>query len=125
MSNPPSISLAPGAPQAFIVIVTANAVSVVDGTNPGSVDTTTPLNFEGVQGFGPAAPIGVIASVDPTNNRRVIVTSGALQPGSPDQPWSFRVKAAGRTAFVTASGHTSAPADVSGVGWDGGTVGPA
>lgn len=126
MSNPPPITIHPGAPVAFTVVVTANSVDPATGINSGSVDTTTPLIFEYLQG-GPADPAGpaVIASVDPANNRRVICTSGPLQPGQSDRPWSFRVKAAGRTTFLTASGMSQAAPDVSGVSWDGTPPGPA
>lgn len=117
MLNPPSIPLLAGQPQAIGVVVTANAVQP-DGSNPGVPDTTTPLTFENVQnasGVGAA----VVPSVDPGNNRRVIMTPGALAIGASPLPWSFRVKAAGRTTFVTVSGTTAAPLDVSGVAWDG------
>lgn len=117
---PPTLSTIPllaGQPQAIGVVVTANAVQL-DGSNPGSADTTTPLTFENVQNAaGPSA--AVIPSVDPGNNRRVILTPGVLTVGSSSLPWSFRVKAAGRTGFLTVAGSTTAPPDVSGVAWDG------
>lgn len=117
MPNPTSVSLLPGQPQAIIVVVTANAVQP-DGTNPGVLDTTTGLTFENMQNAtGPSA--AVIPTVDPNNNRRVIMTPGVLTVGVTPVPWSFRVKAAGRTGSVTVSGSTSAPPDVSGVAWDG------
>lgn len=117
MPNPPSISLLPGQPQAIGVVVTANSVQP-DGTNPGVADTTTALTFENVQNAS-GANAAVTPSVDPNNNRRVIMTPGALTVGSSSVPWSFRVKAAGRTGFTTVSGTTAAPLDVSGVAWDG------
>lgn len=116
MPNPPSITLLPGQPQALGVIVTANAVQP-DGSNPGVVDSTTPLTLENGQNAA-GANAAVVPSIDPNNNRRVIMTPGALTPGGTSVPWSFRVKAAGRTGFTTVSGTTSAPPDVSGVAWD-------
>ncbi len=116
MPNPPSITLLAGQPQAIGVVVTANAVQP-DGSNPGVVDTTTALTFENIQNAS-GTNAAVTPTVDPNNNRRVIMTPGALAPGGIPVSWSFRVKAAGRTAFVTVSGSTSAPPDVSGVAWD-------
>jgi len=116
MPNPPSIALLPGQPQAIGVVVTANSVQP-DGSNPGVVDTTTPLTFENVQNAS-GASAAVVPTVDPNNNRRVIMTPGALTVGGTPVPWSFRVKAAGRTGFTTVSGSTAAPPDVSGVAWD-------
>lgn len=116
MPNPPSIPLLPGQPQSIGVVVTANAVQP-DGTNPGVVDSTTPLTFENAQNAG-GANAAVIPSVDPSNNRRVILTPGALPPGGAPVAWAFRIKAAGRSGFVTVSGSTAAPLDVSGVAWD-------
>jgi hypothetical protein len=128
MSNPSlisGVSLVPGVPQAFNVVVLANAVQA-DGTNPGTPDTTTPITFDGIQNAGPAAPIAVVPSVDPTNNRRVIITTGpGLVAGGTSLPWSFRVKAAGRSGFLTVTGSSAAPADASGVFGDGNPPGPA
>lgn len=121
MSNPPSISLSAGIPQAFRVVVTANGVQA-DGSNPGVLDTSSVLTIENVQN---ANGTGVLATVDPGDNRRVVCTPGVLAPGGTSVPWSFRVKVPGRTSFVTASGTTAAPADVSGVSWDGNPVAPA
>jgi hypothetical protein len=117
MPNPPSIPLLPGQPQAIGVVVTANAVQP-DGSNPGAADTTTPLTLENVQNAS-GAGAAVVPSVDPGNNRRVIMTPGVLAIGASPLPWSFRIKAAGRTTFTTVSGTTAAPLDVSGVAWDG------
>jgi hypothetical protein len=121
MSNPPAISLVPGVAQAFKVVVIANNV-LPDGSNPGQVDTTSTLVLEPIQGTGPSGSIVCIPSIDPIDNRRVICTPGVVQPGSTPIPWSFRVKANGRTAAVIASGTTSAPPDVSGTSWDGNPV---
>jgi hypothetical protein len=121
MANPPTIHLSAGQPQAFTVVVTANAVQP-DGSNPGTIDTTTPLTLENVQN---AAGQAVTPSIDPANNRRIICTPAVLAFGATPLPWSFRVKATGRTTFVHATGDTSAPIDVSGVSWDGNAPGPA
>lgn len=129
MLNPPSITLTPGAasagppivgPQAVTVIVTANGVQP-DGSNPGAIDTTTALTLTPLQGaaIAPSVGAGCSIQVDPGNNRRIIITPAILTPGASQQPWSFRVSAAGRTATVTFSGNTLAPLDVSGVAWDG------
>jgi hypothetical protein len=125
-SSTPPISIHPGAPVAFLVVVTANSVDPNTGVNTGAVDTTTPLTFEYVQG-GPGDPTtaAVTASVDPGNNRRVICTAANIQPGQSDRPWSLRVKANGRTSWTVASGTSSAAPDVSGVAWDGSPPGPA
>ncbi len=123
MPNPPSINLLPGVPQAFGVIVTANGVQP-DGSNPGQVDNTSPLVFEPIQNSS-GSNAAVVPTVDPVNNRRVICTPGALNPGVVPTAWSFRVKVVGRTATVTVTGSTAAPPDVSGVTWDGNPVGPA
>lgn len=120
MPNPTNLVLAAGHPVAISVFVTANGVQP-DGTNPGTPDTTTPLSFEAVSGV----PAGVQPSVDPANNRRVILTPGVLQPGGQPVTWGFRIKAAGLTAEVFASGQTNPPADVSGVFWDGAAPSPA
>lgn len=121
MANPPPIHLAAGAPQAFTVIVTANGVQS-DGTNPGTVDTTSNLTITSLQN---AAGQAVSPTIDPTNNRRIICTPAVLAPGGTLLPWSFRLSVVGRTATMTATGDTSAPPDVSGVSWDGSAVGPA
>lgn len=113
------IALLPGAPQAFMVSVTSNGVQP-DGTNPGVPDTTATLSFENVQlAAGPTA--AVVPSVDPANNRRVIVTTGpGLTPGAAGTtPWSFRVHASGHTSFLTVSGNSTAPANADGVFSDG------
>jgi len=117
MPTPPNITLLPGQPQSIGVIVTMNSVQT-DGSNPGAPDLTTPLTFESVQnaaGDGAA----VIPSVDPINNRRVVMTPAALAVDAPPMPWSFRVLAAGRSGFLTVTGRTTSPSDVSGVAWDG------
>lgn len=117
MSNPPSIPLAAGVPQFLLIVVTANAVQP-DGSNPGVLDVTTPLTFEGLQGFTTsvnASEVGQTAE----GKRIVKISPGVLAVGAPVQPWSFRVKAAGRTAFTTVGGTTAAPLDVSGTSWDG------
>ena len=129
MPNPPPIALTPPVPQALVVVVTANGVQP-DGSNPGSVDTTSALTIEPVQNTqGPSGSTGtpaVIVSIDSANNRRVIMTPAVVgAPGGTGLPWSFRISAAGRTAKVVASGTTASPVDVSGVAWDGQPVGPA
>lgn len=123
MSNPPSIALTPGMPQAFKVIVTSNAVQP-DGTNPGQVDATSPLVLENIQNAS-GSTAACVPSVDPGDNRRVVCTPGAIPPGSTPIQWSFRVRVNGRTATVIASGTTSAPPDISGTSWDGSPVVPA
>lgn len=128
MSNPPSITLIPGSPnpgppivgpQAVSVVVTANGV-LPDGSNPGTVDTTTALTLTPLQGVAIAPNVGVSCTiqVDLNNNRRIIITPTAA-PGGGNQPFSFRVSAAGRTQSVTFSGTSQPVADVSGVAWDG------
>lgn len=117
MPNPPNITLQAGQPQAIGVVVTANSVQP-DGSNPGVVDTTTPLTIENVQNAS-GANAAVTVTIDPNNTRRVIMAPTPLTPGGTSVPWSFRIKAAGRTAFVVVSGSTFAPPDVSGVAWDG------
>ena len=121
MPNPPLIPLVPGQPQALVVVVTANGV-LPDGTNPGVVDTTSLLIFENIQNTPPFATVAATPSIDPNNNRRVIVTPGALPPGSSPLSWSFRIRVAGRTATLPVGGSTTAPPDVSGVFWDGNPV---
>lgn len=128
MPNPPSITLIPGpsnpgppivGPQAVSVVVTANGV-LPDGSNPGTVDTVTPLTLTPQQGVAIAPSVGVACTIqiDPNNNRRVIMTPTAA-PGGGNQPFSFRVSAAGRTQTVLFSGTAQPVADVSGVAWDG------
>jgi hypothetical protein len=117
MPNPPSTTLAAGVPQYILIIVTANNVQP-DGSNPGLLDTTTPLTFEGLQGY----PSAVVASEDgqTTDGKRIVkLTPATLTIGTSTQPWSFRIKAANRTGLVVASGFTNAPLDVSGTAWDG------
>lgn len=125
MPNPPPIHLLPGSAsagppivgaQSLTVVVTANGV-LPNGSNPGSVDTTTPLTITPLQN---AAGQAVTVSIDPANNRRIICAPTVLSPpGGTGLPWSFRVSAAGRTTTLLVSGDTASPADVSGVGWDG------
>ena len=122
MPNPPSISLSGGLAQFIAAIVTQNNV-LPDGSNPGQLDTTTPLTFEGVQGLGTA--VNAVEDGLTTDGRRIIrINPGPLAPGGTNQPWSFRVKASGRTAFFTVSGSTTPPPDVSGVAWDGNPPSP-
>ncbi len=121
MSNPPAIAFTvPYAPVAVGVLVLSDGVQA-DGTNPGVPDTTSPLvlsNFVGTP--------SVTAVVDPSNNRRVIVTAIAppIQVNS-TFPWSFRISVAGKANTVTVSGTTAAPTGVAGVTWDEVPVGPA
>jgi hypothetical protein len=122
MSNPPSINFTvPFAPVALRVVVNANGV-LPDGTNVPSPDVTSPLVFTNM--MGPTAPIAAVPSVDPLDNRRVIITPGLLSPG-PAGSWNWRISAAGRSSFVTISGTTAAPVDASGVVWDGSAIVPA
>lgn len=107
------IALANGAAQFVQVFVTANAVQT-DGSNPGAVDLTTPLTFEGVQGFGTAVNAVEVTPPLASGARVVKITPGPLAPGGSLQPWSFRAKAAGRTFFVMYGGNTAPPPDVSG-----------
>lgn len=117
MPNPPAITLAAGVPQFLPILVTANAVQP-DGTNPGSLDVTTPLTFEGIQGFNTAVTAAEVGQT--SDGKRIVkITPVPLAIGTPTQPWSFRIKAAGRTASTTVTGSTSAPLDVSGAFWDG------
>ncbi len=117
MANPPAINFTiPFAPVAVRVVVNGNGVQP-DGTNVPVPDVTSPLVISGVSG-----PTGFTAAVDPSDNRRVIVTPGLLPPGSPVVSWSFRISVAGRAATTTVSGTTPAPVDLSGVTWDGNPV---
>lgn len=108
-----NLLLKPGFPLAFGVVVTANSVDA-SGIVTGIPDTTTPLEVQYLQG-GPTDTNAVVASVDPANNRRVILTSGPILPGSSNKPWSLRVKAAGRDAFLAVSGESDPAPSVSGV----------
>lgn len=125
MLNPPPVHLLPGQAQAITVFVNSNGVQP-DGSNPGVPDTTSPLIIEPVQNAS-GASAAVVPTVDPNNNRRVIMTPAVTQIFNPQQtiPWSFRIKAANRTQFVTVGGDTLSPPDASGVFWDGNPVGPA
>lgn len=107
------INLSGGLAQYVEVFVTQNAVQP-DGSNPGAVDVTTPLTFEGVQGMGTAVNPVEVSPPLASGARVVKIQPGPLAPGSSTQPWSFRVKAAGRTFFVTYGGTTQAPPDISG-----------
>jgi hypothetical protein len=119
MSNPPAINFViPFAPIAFHVVVNANGVQP-DGTNVPVPDLTSTLvigNISGATGFS--------AAIDPGDNRRVIVTPGLLAPGSGATAWGFRVSVAGKSAVVNVTGSTPAPAEASGVSWDGISPGP-
>ncbi len=120
MSNPPTINFAiPFSPVAFHVVVNSNGVQP-DGTNVPIPDTTSVLTFFTVQGAA-----AFTASVDPGDNRRVIVTPGLLAVGVGTVAWSFRISVAGKLGTVTVSGNTPIPSDASGVTWDGVPVGPA
>lgn len=104
-------------PQFILIVVTANAVQP-DGTNPGSLDTTTPLSFENVQNLTTAVSAQEVGQTG-DGKRIVKITPATLSVGGTPLPWSFRIKAAGRTAFTTVTGSTAAPPDVSGTSWDG------
>jgi len=107
------IALSGGASQYVEVFVTQNSVQP-DGSNPGSIDTATPLTFENVQGMGTAVnPVEVTPPLA-SGARVVKIQPGPLAPGGTTLPWSFRAKAAGRTFFVTYTGSTQPPPDVSG-----------
>lgn len=120
MPNPPSINFViPFAPVALKVIVNANGVQP-DGTNVPVPDLTSVLTLTPLTG-----PSGYNAMIDPSDNRRIIVAPALLAPGGTSVPWSFRLSVAGKAATVTVSGNTSAPAEASGVFWDGNPVLPA
>jgi len=103
------------------VVVTANAVDPATGSNPGSIDTSTTLTFDFLQGGPGPAPAAVnITEIGQAAGARVLRFAPGITTSG--QPWSVRVSAAGRTGTVTFSGTTPAPADVSGVSWNG--VGP-
>lgn len=94
---------------------------LVNGPNGTAVpDTTTPLTFEDVQNAGAVTHI-----VDPNNNRRVIVQSIVPFNANGDQPFSFRVRCAAVTSFVTASGTARKSVDLSSMSWDGTAPSPA
>lgn len=116
MPNPPPLDVPANSPGiAFGVVV------MVNGPNGDPVpDITTPLTFEDVQNAG-----AVTHTVDPNNNRRVIVKSIVPFSANGDQPFSFRVKCASVSAFVTASGTARKSADLSSLSWDGIAPGPA
>lgn len=119
MPNPPSIAFTiPYSPVSVGFVVNANGVQP-DGTNVPVPDTTSPLvigNFVGGS--------YVSASVDPSNNRRVIVSAVAPPPAANSvAQWSFTVTVTGKPGTVTVSGTTKSPTDISGVFWDG--VNPA
>ena len=113
------VTLSPGAPQSFIVTVTSNGVQA-DGTNPGVPDTAATLSFENVQNAS-GGTAAVVPSIDPGNNRKIIITTGpGLTPGATvPTPWSFRVHATGHTGFLTVSGGSNSPANADGVFSDG------
>lgn len=120
VSNPPNINFAiPFVPQAFRVVVNANGVQP-DGTNVATPDTTSALIFTSV-----ANPSAAVPSIDPLDNRRVIVTPGPVTPGAAPIAWAFRVSVAGRPGQVLVQGSTPAPPDLSGVSWDGSPITPA
>ncbi len=120
MSNPPAINFSiPFAPIAFHVIVNANGVQA-DGTNVPVPDLTSPLVITGVSG-----PTAYSAAVDPSDNRRVIVTPQQVPIGGGPIPFTFRVSVAGRSATVTVGGSTPPAAEMSGVSWDGVAPAPA
>ncbi|HET9893254.1 MAG TPA: hypothetical protein VFQ42_22440 [Mycobacterium sp.] len=126
MSNtPPAINFDPAtrAAQYAEVTVTANAVDPVTGANPGAIDRDTPLTFTylqgGADGATPAAVTITQIAVTQDGARVLRFAPGVVQTA---QPWSVRISAAGRTGTVTFTGTSPAPADVSGVSWNG--VGP-
>lgn len=120
MSNPPAINFTiPFVPVAVHVVVNANGVQP-NGTNVPVPDTTSSLVLSILSG---ATAISV--AVDPSDNRSVIFTPGLLPPGGSQVGWSVKISVPGKSQFTTVSGNTPAPADVSGVTWDGNPVGPA
>lgn len=121
MSNPPAINFTiPYVTQAFRVVALANGVQP-DGSNPGSPDTTSVLTISSLAGSQ-----YYLAAIDPADNRRIIVEAIAPPPAENSvAQWSFKISVLGRPAFVTVSGTTKSPADVSGVTWDGQLIGPA
>lgn len=120
-AQPPAINFTiPFVPVAIMVIVNANGVQP-DGTNVPTPDTTSALVISNLGGTPPAATI----AVDPSNNRRLIITPSLLTPGGPPGNYTYRVSVAGKTSTVTITGQTAAPLDASGVVWDGASPSPA
>lgn len=121
MSNPPPIAFTiPYVAVAVRVVVSSNGV-LPDGTNPGTPDLTSALVITTLVGGAFHA-----AAVDPSDNRRVIVS--AIAPpiaANSIQQWSFKISVPSKPTFVTVSGTTPCPTDSSGVSWDGVPVGPA
>lgn len=126
-TDPPAINFDPftRAAQYVEVIVTANSVDPVTGSNPGAVDTTTALTYTYLQGGATdTTPAAVtFTEIAQVAGARVLrLAPGVLAIGGGGSPWSVRVSAAGRSGNVTFTGSTPAPADISGVAWNG--VGP-
>jgi hypothetical protein len=127
-TSPPPITFDPvtRAAQYVEVVVTANAVDPVTGQNPGSVDTTTPLAYNYIQGGPsggtPAAVTITEVAQTPEGARILRLVPGVLAVGANTQPWSVRISAAGRTGITSLTGSTPPPVDASGVSWNG--VGP-
>jgi hypothetical protein len=108
-----NLVLKPGFPFKLGVIVTANSIDA-GGVVTGTPDLDTPLEFQYLQG-GSTDSNAVVASVDPSNPRMVVLTSGPVLAAGGNKPWSLRIKAAGRDAFLAVSGESQPAPSVSGV----------
>lgn len=112
--DPPTITDNPTLPHRIPMVVLN-----VDG----SVDTTTELTFEDIQNGTPAtdstpAVPTVTHTVDPNNNRVVIVTT-AIPAGGQAMPYSFRIHATGKLGSTLITGTASPVDDLSGAFWTG------
>jgi hypothetical protein len=115
MSNPTFLTISPGHPMSFRVVVTKNSIDPVTGVNTPTLDMTSALTFPSNN-----HPEAVVPSVDASDNRLVHATAGVLPAGTADIGWTFTVGCTSVTGpVVSAAGKTQTPADISNVSWDG------
>lgn len=113
MSNAPSQIISPGHRRFVGVVVTRNNIDPSTGINTPVTDTVSALTFPSNN-----HPEAVTPSVDPSNNRRVILTAGVLM--GPEVGWTVSVSAVGNAGPVTQiPGKTLPVLDMNRVDWDG------
>lgn len=117
MTALPLINLAAGVPQYLVVLVTSNAVQP-DGSNPGVLDTVTPLSFQPAQGFGTVVTASEVAQT--SEGKRVVkITPLTSVVGGGAPSFAFVISAAGKLATLAVNGTAASPPNVSGVSYDG------
>ena len=113
MANAPSQTISPGHRRFVDVVITKNNVDPTTGVNTPTVDSASPLTFPSNN-----HPEAVTPSVDPNNNRRVLLTASPVFGA--DINWTVTVSAATVTGpAMQIPGRTTAIPDLSNASWGG------